>query len=95
MAQTVKILPAMQETWVGKIPWKTKLQPTPVFLPGESYGHMDRGAWRAIVHGVTKSQTQPRNLHTQNHDITFFSLCLTEKGLKFQSVETVSGKGES
>ena len=26
------------ETWVGKIPWKRKLQPTPVFLPGESHG---------------------------------------------------------
>ena len=26
-------------------------QPPPVFLPGES---MDRGAWRATVHGVAK-----------------------------------------
>ena len=24
--------------WVGKIPWRRKWQPTPVFLPGESYG---------------------------------------------------------
>ena len=24
--------------WVGKIPWKRKWQPTPVFLPGKSYG---------------------------------------------------------
>ena len=35
-------------TWVGKIPWRRKLQPTPVFLPGESHGQrsldpMDRG----------------------------------------------------
>jgi len=22
--------------WVGKIPWRMKWQPTPVFLPGES-----------------------------------------------------------
>ena len=29
---------AMQETWVGKIPWRRKQQPTPVFLPGESHG---------------------------------------------------------
>ena len=35
----------MQETqergfdpWVGEIPWRTKQQPTPVFLPGESHG---------------------------------------------------------
>ena len=25
--------------WVGKIPWRRKWQPTPVFLPGESHGH--------------------------------------------------------
>ena len=37
--------------WVGKIPWKRKWQPTPAFLPGDS---MDRGAWKATVHGVSK-----------------------------------------
>ena len=25
-------------TWVGKNPWKTKWQPTPVFLPGKYHG---------------------------------------------------------
>jgi len=25
------------DPWVGKIPWRRKLQPTPVFLPGESH----------------------------------------------------------
>ena len=42
VAQTVKNLPAMQETqcdpWVGKIPWRRAWQPTLVFLPGESHG---------------------------------------------------------
>ena len=28
----------MQETWVRKIPWRRKWQPTPAFLPGESHG---------------------------------------------------------
>ena len=27
------------ESWVGKILWKRKWQPTPVFLPGEFHGH--------------------------------------------------------
>ena len=40
VAQMVKNLPAVQETWVqswvGKIPWKRAWHPTPVFLPGES-----------------------------------------------------------
>ena len=39
VAQTVENLPAMQETrfdpWVGKIPWKRKWLPSPVFLPGK------------------------------------------------------------
>ena len=26
------------DPWVGKIPWRKKWQPTPVFLPGESHG---------------------------------------------------------
>ena len=42
VAQRIKRLSVMQETrfdpWVGKIPWRRKWQPTPVFLPGESYG---------------------------------------------------------
>ena len=28
----------MQETRVGKIPWRREWQPTPVFFPGESHG---------------------------------------------------------
>ena len=27
-----------EDLWVGKIPWRRKWQPTPVFLPGESPG---------------------------------------------------------
>ena len=46
VAQLVKNPPTMQETWVrflgwedpGKIPWRWKQQPTPVFLPVESHG---------------------------------------------------------
>ena len=26
------------DPWVGKIPWRRKWQPTPLFLPGESHG---------------------------------------------------------
>ena len=38
--------------WVGKIPWGRKWQITPVFLPGKSHGF-----WRAIAHGLQKSDT--------------------------------------
>ena len=40
--------------WVGKIFWRRKLQPTLVFLPGESHGQRN---WQATVHGVAKSRT--------------------------------------
>ena len=38
VAQMVNRLPAMPETWVGKIPWRRKWQPTPVLLPGKLHG---------------------------------------------------------
>ena len=38
VAQLVKNLPAMRETWVGKIPWRRERPPTPVFWPGASQG---------------------------------------------------------
>ena len=41
-------------SWVRKIPWRRKWQPTPVFLPGDSH----RGAWKATVHGVIESRTR-------------------------------------
>ena len=40
---------------VTKIPWRRKWEPTPVFMPGKSYG--PRSLW-ATVPGVTKSRTQ-------------------------------------
>ena len=30
------------DPWVGKIPWRREWQPTPVFLPGESYEQRTR-----------------------------------------------------
>ena len=38
VAQLVKNLPAVFDPWVGKIPWRMKWQPTPVFLLGKSRG---------------------------------------------------------
>ena len=38
VAQLVKNLPTMWETWVQKIPWRKERLPTPVFWPGEFHG---------------------------------------------------------
>ena len=44
--------------WVRKIPWRRAWQPTPVSLP------RDRGAQQTMVHWVTESRTQLKQLHT-------------------------------
>ena len=59
VAQLVQNPPAMRETWVPSLAWEDP--------PGEGNGNplqhsclensMDRGAWQATVHGVTKSRT--------------------------------------
>ena len=59
MAQTVKNLPAMQETWVQSLGWEDPLEEG---MKTDSNIlawriPMERGAWQATVHGVTKSKT--------------------------------------
>ena len=49
MAQLVKNLPAMQETWVGKFPGEGKGYPL-------QYSGLEN-SMNCIVHEVTKSQT--------------------------------------
>ena len=81
LAQIVKNLLAVQETWVQSLGWEDprgrEWLPTLVFLSGES---IDRGSWRATVHGVAKSQTQLRDSHTTHTDFLF-----TEPSLHFTS----------
>ena len=55
MIEALTVLNLGKQSRLGyRFAWSRKWQPTAVFLPGES---MDRGAWRATVHGVAKSQT--------------------------------------
>ena len=65
VGQTVKNPPATWETWVQslgwEVPWGSEWLPIPVFLLENS---MDRGAWQATVHEVTKSWTQQQPIHT-------------------------------
>ena len=59
MAQLVKNLPAMQETWVpslgsGRSPVEENGNP---LQNSRLENSMERGARQATVHGITKSQT--------------------------------------
>ena len=56
VAQMVKNLPAMQETWVQslvrKIPWRREWQPTSVFLSGKFHGHRSLAGYSPWGHIV-------------------------------------------
>ena len=58
----VNSLSAMQEIWVRSMgledPLEKEWLPTSVLLLENP---MDRGTWKATVHGVTKSQTRLRD----------------------------------
>ena len=59
VAETVKNPPAMLETWVQSLGWEDleKGVATHTSILAWRIG-MDRGAWRATVHGVAKSRTR-------------------------------------
>ena len=60
------------DPWVGKIPWRRKWQPTPVFLPGESHG------WRSLVgyspRGCKESDTTEWLHFTSLHHNLYLSI---------------------
>ena len=60
------------DPWVRKIPWRKKWQPLQYSCLENL---MDRGAWWATVHGVTKSRTRLKRLST----------CACSKPLDFAS----------
>ena len=59
MAQMVKNLPAVQETWVRSLSWEDPLEEGMAVHSSILAWRipMDRGAWQATVHGVAKYQT--------------------------------------
>ena len=60
MAQMIKSLPAMWETWVQSLGWDDPLEEGMATLSSILAWRipMGRGAWVAIVHGVAKSPTR-------------------------------------
>ena len=60
VAQTVKILPSMWDTWVRSLGGKDPLEEVMVTHSSILVWRipMDRGAWEATVHVVTKGRTR-------------------------------------
>ena len=70
VAQMLKRLPTMWETWVQSLcqedPWRRKWHPTPVFLPGESHGQRSLAGYSP--RGRKESDTTERlNFQRQHH----------------------------
>ena len=59
VAQMLKNLPTMRETWVRFLGWEDPLEESMATHSSILAWRipMDRGAWKATVRGVTKSQT--------------------------------------
>ena len=55
------------DPWIRKISWRRARQPTPVFCLENP---MDRGAWRAIVHGVLHNWSNLVYARTHTHTHT-------------------------
>ena len=78
MAQRVKNLPAMRETWVENI-LEQGMTAHPRILAWRI--PMDRGAWWAIAHVVAKSQAQHRMVKMFQKVVSLFCLHPSEESL--------------
>ena len=69
----VKILPAMQETWVlswvEKVHWRRKQQPTPEFLPEDSHGQRSLAGYSPWS-PKESDRTEQLGTHTHTHTHT-------------------------
>ena len=75
VAQKVKNPPAMREAWVRSLGQEDLLEEGLATHSSVLAWRipMDRGAWRATVHGITKSQTRLERLSTaQQHILKVF-----------------------
>ena len=58
--------------WVGKIPWRRKWQPTPVFLPGEFHGQrslVGYSPWAPIESDMTEQRSVTKSYFLVAFDI--------------------------
>ena len=71
VTQTVKNLPAMQETWVWslgwKIPWRRKWQPISVFLPGKFHGQRSLAGYSPWGHKDLDTAKQRLHIYIYIH----------------------------
>ena len=77
------------DLWVGKIPWRRKWQPTPVFWPGKSHGQRSLKGYSPW--GCQESDTSEQlNTHTHTHTHTRLTwACRTRLGTQASCMATI------
>ena len=75
------------DPWVGKIPWRRKWQPTPVFLPGESRGQRSLAGYSPWGHkelDVTEQLSTAQHMGYLRSNLWLLSFILLVTCLYFQ-----------
>jgi len=60
-------------TWVGKIPWRQKGQPTAVFLPGKFHGWRSLAGYSPWGHKKSDTTERPNNNHLDILELIIYS----------------------
>ena len=76
VSQMVKNLPAMWETWVGKIPWRMAWQPTPVHLSGESPWTEEPGGLQSMRSQTVRHDWAIKHNTAQLSLLSKFHICI-------------------
>ena len=66
------------DPWVGKITWRRKWQPTPVFFPGQSHGQrslVGYGSWGHKESDTTEHMCAHTHTHTHVHTRVLTHMC--------------------
>ena len=77
------------DSWVKKIPWRRKWQPTPVFLPGKSHGQRSMagsGPWDGRVKTRLTHSQERRLRHPPCHQV---SLTISSHGCHVVGKSTI------
>ena len=77
------------DPWAGKIPWRRKWQPTPVFLPGKSHGQrilVGYSPWGRKELDATEQQIT--RMHTLDAKREGFEESLVAKGLHWLALQS-------
>ena len=92
VAQSVKSLPAMRETWIWFLGWEDLLekecQPTRVFLPGEFHGQRSLMGYSPSSHRESDMTEWLTHTHTQTH--TLPSILISNKENHFSYLWLIS-----